>query len=59
MSFDLRTWASTISFLIGKGGREGILRLINYYINTNNIIYVDDIEKENNNQISDNKTRKR
>lgn len=34
-------------FLDRERKRNMIFRLINYYIDTNNIIYIDDIKKEN------------
>lgn len=45
-------------FYDGERKREEILKVIDYYIETNNIIYINDIEekeRENNNQVSENK----
>lgn len=39
-------------------GRKEMHRLMNYYINTNNIAYFDNLE-ENDDQVSNNESRKR
>lgn len=49
-------------FFHKKRSRAKILKVINYYIDINNIAYVDSIEKEkreNNNQISEDEITKK
>lgn len=49
-------------FFDKKRGRTKILKVTNYYINMNNIAYVDSIEKEkreNDNQISEDEITKK
>lgn len=49
-------------FFNWERGRADILKIINYYININNIVYVDSIkkeERENENQISEDEIKKK